>query len=383
MKKVLFFNVSFYGGGVEKMLIDIVNELDKKKYDITVMVMSKEGALKKEYLALQSEHVHIRQCMDYLKPGRNFVEKARNYILIKTAEKSLKWFPGIYHRIAIPEKYDVEIAFMHNQVNPVIASSPNKKSNKIAWVHTDLRMLTTWKKYFGSRRRQGSFYNKFDKIIFISEGVKEAFEELFYVEKPKKVIYNPINETLIRDLALKSEDLPEKRIIRVCAIGRLSHEKNFLMLLRVHKKLLQNGLNHELWIVGEGPERNCLENYIQENGLTQVVLWGYQDNPYKYILTSDFTVCSSRYEGLHLASMESLALGKPVVSCCSVVKELFGNYECGIITENTEDAFYSGLCEILSNQERLRYYTNEAKIAGKAFSIEETISQIEKEVLEG
>lgn len=59
--------------------------------------------------------------------------------------------------IAIRDKYDVEVAFMHDLVNPVIACSTNKSCKKIAWVHTDLRKLTTWKAYFGTRKRQGEF----------------------------------------------------------------------------------------------------------------------------------------------------------------------------------------------------------------------------------
>lgn len=383
MKKVLFFNISFYGGGVEKMLLDIAQRLDKEKYDVTIMVMAKSGAFSEQYLALKSKHIHIRQCFDYLTPGNNIFQKAVNVLKIKLAEKCLKRFPGIYYRLAIKEKFDIEVAFMHNQANAIIASSLNKKSRKIAWVHTDLRKLTTWKQYFGSRKRQEMFYTRFDQIVCISDYVKSAFLELFDVKTPIVVIHNPINESAVLSLSNATKNLPQKTKTRICAVGRLSHEKNFMMLLRVHKRLLERGFDHELWIVGEGTERCKLEAYIREENLNQVTLWGHQKNPYCYIGASDLTVCSSKYEGLHLASMESLALGKPVVSCCSVVKELFGSHECGIITENTEEAFYSGLCKILSNQERLRYYTKEAQIAGKVFSIEATISQIEKEVLEG
>jgi len=377
MKKVLFFNYSFFGGGVEKMLIDIAKGLDKSKYDITIMVMSKTGDFTEQYLKLEEEGVHIRQCFDWMQAGSNFFEKILNVVLINVAEKTRFYLPRLYHLIAIRDKYDVEIAFMHNLVNPVIACSPNNSSKKIAWVHTDLSKLTTWKQYFGSRKRQGKFYNKFDNVICVSNHVKNCLLELFPIKPEPMVIYNSVDRDMILQKSLSTDELPKKTVKRVIAVGRLSHEKNFSMLLRVHKKLIDTGIEHELWIVGEGPERKKLETIIKENGLDRVTLWGYQDNPYKFIVASDFLVCSSFYEGLHIASMESLLLGKPIVSCCGVVKEAFGDRQSGLITENNEDALFDGMNEMLTNEKLLKYCTEEAKIRSKSFDLQYMIHEIE------
>jgi glycosyltransferase involved in cell wall biosynthesis len=122
------------------------------------------------------------------------------------------------------------------------------------------------------------------------------------------------------------------------------------MLIRAHKALVDRGVLHRLVIVGDGPEREKLENLIIELGVEKsVVLTGYQCNPYPYIAASDMTVCSSVYEGLHIASIESLVLEKPVISCCDVVAETFGGYPCGIITENNQEALENGLEKMLTD----------------------------------
>lgn len=376
-KKILLFNTTFFGGGVEKVLIDIANNIDKSKFDVTIMVMSKTGAFTNRYLALESEHIHIRQCFDWMTPGRNMFQKAKNVILIRLAEKARFWFPGLYHRIAIRDRFDIEIAFMHNQVNPIIACSPDKKARKIAWVHTDLRQLTTWKQYFGSRKRQGRFYQKYDEVVCVSQYVKDCLLELFDVRPPVRVIYNPVDRDAILQNSQEEIPTPPKSVPRLCAVGRLSHEKNFAMLLNVHKRLIDAGAEHELWIVGEGPERENLERIIRENALGKVTLWGYRENPYPFIRGSDITVCCSKYEGFHIVSEESLILGKPVVSSCAVVGELFGDCQCGLITDPKEDALFEGLYRMLTDAELLQTCTEEAKKRGEAFDIQKSVRQIE------
>ena len=176
--KIMFFNRTFFGGGVEKALLDIVKNIDTSKHDITIFVRRFEGDFMQQYLALDGEHIHIRRCFDHFKPGRTIFHKIYNVSLIWIAEKCICRFPKIYYMIAIRDKFDIEVAYMHDEATAIIASSSNKKSKKVAWVHTDLRQIKTWKGYFGSRRRQKKYYKRFDKIICVSEYVKNCFQEL-------------------------------------------------------------------------------------------------------------------------------------------------------------------------------------------------------------
>ena len=377
-EKILIYNRTFFGGGAEKVLLDYVRGLDKTKFDITVMVRRDEGAFREQFHALKQEGIHIRVACDWIKPGKNRIEKLRNYILLNVADWCEFRFPAVFYRIAIRERYDAEIAFMHNEAAAIIASSSNRNSKKLLWVHTDLRRINTWKLYFRTRRRQKKFFSKFDHCICVSQIAKQSVEELLGLKKNVMVLHNPVDRERIIQLAQEKCPLTEVEIPTICAVGRLSWEKNFCMLIRAHKNLLDKGVVHRLCIVGDGPERQRLEMLIEELGLKEsVVLAGHQKNPYPFIAAADMTVCSSVYEGLHIASIESLVLGKTVVSCCSVVEEIFGGYECGLITENDQAALENGMERMLTDTELYKRCVDGAAERGKQLGLERAVQQLE------
>jgi glycosyltransferase involved in cell wall biosynthesis len=89
-------------------------------------------------------------------------------------------------------------------------------------------------------------------------------------------------------------------------------------------------------------------------------------------------VCSSNYEGFSTFVTEGLILGKTIVTTdCSGMRELLGESEYGIITENNDDAFTDGLREMLGNPEMLDEYTKKAKLRGQQFSKEELTAKTE------
>lgn len=379
MQKVLFYNRTFFGGGAEKVLIDYIRGMDKRKFDITVMVRRDEGAFREQFLALEQEGVHIRRCCDWIQPGKFVFQKARNYILLSLADRCEFRHPRIFHRIAIREKYDVEIAFMHNEAAAIIASSPNKKSKKFLWVHTDLRRIDSWPMYFGTRKRQRRFFSKYDQIICVSEVARQSVEELLGLTDNVMVLHNPVDREKILKMAQEPCPLPVVPVPTVCAVGRLSWEKNFQMLLYAHANLLKRGIEHRLCIVGDGLERERLTSLIRQLKVEKTVeLVGYQSNPYKYIQSADITVCSSEYEGLHIASIESIVLGKPVVSCCDVVSEVFAGYECGIITKNKPVALEAGLEKMLMNKQFLQRCSTQTIARGKELGLETAVDAVEK-----
>lgn len=380
--KVLFFIRSFFGGGAEKVLLEYVKGLDKGKLNITVMVRYPDGELKEQFMALREQGVDIRWCFDHLKPGKGLLEKAKNTLLLRLADWSAYHSPKLFYRLAIKEKYDVEIAFMHDEAASIIASSTNKRAKKLLWVHTDLRRLTSFKTYFGSRKRQGMYYRKFDKCVCVSQVVADSIRELFGITDNVCVLHNPVDRNRILALAQSPCTLPSVTIPTVCAVGRLSWEKNFTMLINAHANLVNKGVLHRLCIVGEGPERASLEQQIKSLGVEETVaMVGFQSNPYPYIKDAYVTVCSSVYEGLHIASEESLVLGVPVVSCCAVTGEVFGGYECGIITEPDQAAFEAGLEKMLTDPDFRARCAQQAALRGEELGLEQAVAAIGKLLL--
>ena len=93
---------------------------------------------------------------------------------------------------------------------------------------------------------------------------------------------------------------------------------------------------------------------------------------------ADVIACPSRYEGFSTVVTESLILGKPVVTTpCSGMRELLGESEYGIITEDSTEGLYEGLKKMLDDPERRKQYAEAAAIRGQAFSKEKLVAETE------
>lgn len=349
--KILFFIENLSGGGAEKVLCNLVNAMNRKKFEITVETLWRGEAAR--YL---KDGIRYRYCYS----GENRMNQYRSRIEAAA---------GLTYPFYIKDDYDIEVAYLEFGSTKILSRSTNKHAKKIAWVHSDLkRKLDNAPNALEKAKKQ---YDAFDSIVCVSQTVKDSFVELFGREEDTVVLYNTLNESEIRRLAqLTPAELPAKKRLTVVAAGRLAVEKQYDMLLRVHKRLLDNDIEHDLWIVGEGSEREKLEAYISDNHLVEsVTLLGFQTNPYPYMRNADILVCSSRYEGLSTFVAEGLILGKPIVTTdCSGMRELLGDSEYGLITENSEEALFIGMKKMLETEAERKRYAKLAGIRGEAFS---------------
>ena len=177
------------------------------------------------------------------------------------------------------------------------------------------------------------------------------------------------------------EKIFDNNEIKLCGIGTLKNSKGFDRLLRVHKKLLNNGYPVHTYILGEGELRRSMEYFIETEDLTEsVTLLGYQINPYKYLRNCDLFVCTSYAEGFSTAATEALILGVPVCTMeVSGMKEMLGNNnEYGVITPNNEDDFYIALKQLIDDKNLLHHYRKQAELRGKMFDTENTVAEVER-----
>ena len=373
MKKVLLFVDNLDEGGVSKVLFDLLENINREKYDITIMALYNNGMYKDKI----KEYGKFKYCFDIPEPNDNSL-KANLYRkywggMLRLPEKFMyKWF--------IKEKYDIEIAFIHGWSTKFISGSNNKKSKKIAWVHAD---LVTWDRVdgvFKSLEHHKKAYSKFDEVICVSQIVKEGIEKKYNV-KNAKVLYNPINREKILKLSNeKIDDINHSNKFKLISVGRLSKEKGYDRLLRVVKKLVNEQIGCELLIIGSGKEYDKLNSYIKNNNLEyNIKIVGYKENPYKYVKSSDLFVCSSLSEGYSLVIAESLVLGIPVVSTkCSGPIEILRNGENGLLVENSEEGLYKGLKEIINSNELYINYKNRAVKEGTKFGVDNFIKSLEE-----
>lgn len=362
--RILFFIETLSGGGAEKVLRNLVNTMDQSRFEITVQTLWKEKA--KPFLA---PGIRYRWCYAVESP----VNRYRSRV-----EAAL----GLTYPLHIKDRYDVEVAYLEFGSTKILSRSSNAAAKRIAWVHSDLAQKLNGRPE--ALRKVAGQYAAFDRIVCVSQTARDSFVRLFGREQDTVVLYNTIDDAVIREKAALAPSVPvSKRRLTMASVGRLSEEKRYDMLLRIHKKLLDEGLLHDLWIIGEGSQRERLEAYIRGTGLTDSVsLLGFQSNPYPYMKAADLLVCSSLYEGLSTFVTEGLVLGKPVVTTeCSGMRELLGDSEFGLISENSETALLAGIRRLLSDSAARARYASLAEKRGKDFSAQAVTEITERFIL--
>jgi len=362
--KVLFFIESLAGGGAEKILFTIANHINKDRFDITVSTVTMGG-------------IYADQISKIVK-FKPFI-KTRNRLLYKILYHLIYFYLPLrmVYNLLIPKGNDIEVAFCEGFATKLLSYSPNKK--KIAWVHIDM-LLNPWTQQttYPSIEKERNAYLKFDKIMCVSDSVRKSVKTKFGIEA--RTIYNPIDSDEIISKSKEIVPLPVKRKLRLVTIGRLVEQKGYDRLVRVVKKLRDEGCDFELWILGEGPQREMLTDYIDDNNLHGYVkIWGFIPNPYPYITASDVFVCSSRSEGYSTAITEALILGLPVITThCAGMKELLGENKYGIIVENKDMTLGEPLKKMIHDPVYFSMLTGKAKKRGNDFKISALMIPIEK-----
>lgn len=374
-KKILFVIDILRGGGAEKVLVDTVKYLDKNKFDITVLSVFDGG----KYVDEIKKYVNYKYIFPEYKQS-NIFNRILGSIRYRIAKfRLINMNPTILYKTVINEKYDYEVSFLEGYSSSIVSCSSNKDSYKIAWIHTDL-IKNPWSKNYYKYMSEKEIYEKFNKIICVSEDVKKSFIKKFDITENIEVMYNVINEKIILNKSKEIiDDINTSNKFKIVSIGRLSEEKGYMRLLKVHNKLINEGFDYELWIIGEGHEKKALEKYISDNKLNNSVkLLGFKSNPYKYLDRCDLFVCSSITEGFSTVVTESTILGIPTVTTdCPGMSEILGDSEYGLITENNIDGLYNGLKDILNDINIYNYYKTKVVERSKYFKLEERIKEIE------
>jgi glycosyltransferase involved in cell wall biosynthesis len=363
LKKILLIIPNLGGGGAEKVLITLLNRLDLSKYKITLLLIFQEGI----YLKDVPQNVNIK-----------YLFHVKNPLLIKFVYKLFRYIsPRLIYKFFIKEQYNVEIAFLEGIATKLVSGSTNPKSQKIAWVHTDLNNNHLTRHYYKDTKNELEHYKKFNKIVCVSNDAKNGFIKLFNYNPDIEVIYNPIDS---KDIVKKAN---EEKIyyedFTVCSIGRLVEVKGMDRLLRVHAKLIQEGVYHKLNIIGSGPLELELKALCEGLDIKDTVYFqGFQTNPYKFLAASNIFVSSSLMEGFSLVVAEALILGKPVLSTkTSGPSEILANGKYGKLVENSEDGLYKGLKELILNPELCNHFSEMATVRKDFFDLSLILGKIE------
>lgn len=369
MKKVLFLINSLGGGGAERVLVNLVNRLDREKYDITVQTMFGDG-VNREFLASDIKY------------------KSTNAACPQGVSFLYRFIPAqmLYKRFIGNERYDLLIAYMHGAPVKALAGCPDKKVKRIAWLHFGNPGKGSFFKFWHTNKMAFRAYNQMDAIVGVANSVVNEFALFTGIHDKLYTVYNTNDVDRILSMA---QELPvltdagaENDGIRICTAGRLVPQKGYDRLIAVAKRLHDEGYRFSVSIMGTGSDeyRGKLESMIQSNNADAYIrLLGFQKNPYAVMKNSDLYVLSSREEGLATVLTEALFTELPIVATdVSGTREVLGEHdEYGIVVENSEDGIYRGLKRILSDPKLLKCYKGKSKGRADFFAPEKTVKQAE------
>jgi glycosyltransferase involved in cell wall biosynthesis len=295
-KKVLFVVPSLFGGGEERMAVHLVNHLNRDRYEPILAL----GAIEGPYLKDVREDVAIHELG---------AKRARGAF---TAILNMVW----------SLRPDAVVSFLGLNMAVAMARPFFPKGTRVI-----VRQGSTTTAFLGeveqsSRLRAAIYRNAFrtlyrlpDTVVCQCDFMLRDLAENFSLPTTNMVrIYNPVDIENVNKLADDGASPYTGAGPHLLTIGNMSYAKGYDILLPAFKLVRQRHPSATLTIVGNGDNRTMLENLTDELELRDAVRFaGFQSNPFIYHKHADLFISSSRYEGVALVILESLACGTPVV----------------------------------------------------------------------
>lgn len=371
-KKLLIHNGNISIGGQEKMLMEFLNILDSKKYEILLLIEENNGK-RNDYIDripkwIDYKFLTTEEFMNKIEKyqgSKNFLKKLYYSHLLKLKKKiSLKELRKYLNFSDIIIDYDMGLLRNLHKIN-----LQNKKI--IGWSHAGSGELL-------KKKQKRENVNKYDCIVTINETMKNGYLKN-YNNKEVVKIYNFLDFDLIEK---KAEEKLEKDYGKyIISVGSLTENKNHKLLINVFKILKDKyKVSEKLLIAGEGKERENLEKQIRELNLeNDVLLLGQKENPYKYIKNSELYILPSKSEGFSLTLVEAMYLQKMIISTHNNgSEELVKENKYGVLIENNADKMAEKINYYLKNRDERKKYEELGYERAKDFSKENGKKVIEE-----
>lgn len=318
-KKILFYNGSLRMGGIERVLVEVLQNLDKDKYEIDLVI---EDGIRSLNVFEKDIPKYIN--LYYLKSEEliqktDWYRQRRKNPLYRIIYQMMMGYEGYIKRKKLKElgknkKYDVVIDFdmgLSKFIDLIVTDK------KIAWVHANIE---SWYKKKSRIERLGKRLSKYDKIVTICDAMKDSTIKLYpFLKKKITRIYNPFNFKRIRTLAEEKVDkkleyyFNEKYFVSIMRLTLA--QKDFGTLIKGFKLAKEKEIKEKLYILGDGPDKEKIRELIKKEKMEkEIFLLGNIKNPYPWIKNSEALVHSSKYEGLPTVLIEALILNKLVIS---------------------------------------------------------------------
>ena len=356
--RICIIATRLFTGGFTTSMINMIDELEKHDIDVDLLFLEPE----KNEIECNFNVVDINT---YNRLKKDIISKIQSYLIrykLHNIDKKLKddtlavkrvQYAIIYRVLTYMPKidltgYDSVISWEELTCNYFLAYNVKAKK-KIGYVHPDY-VLSKF-----SKEVDEPVFKKLDKIVSVSNGTLETIKRVF-PKMEEKMIYIPNvnNVEKIRAKANENIETFEKSAFDIVTVCRLSiYHKGLDRLLRIAKRLEEDKIEYNWYIVGEGDGRKEMEEYIAANDIQNVHLVGNRENPYPYMKKADLFALQSNYEGRPVVVDEAIIIGTPVLvtnfeSAKEQVKE-----EYGYVIEMDEEKIYNKIKDIITNPEQL------------------------------
>lgn len=392
-KNILIYCGSFLNNGITASAINLLNNIDYTKYDVSIISTSELNKVSEYNISNVNYNAKIiYRCGKMLSLKNEYVKYkhiSSNGLLenINEDKEILSLYQREFKRLFGNSKFDVVIDFGGYSEFWALLFATSKINKRIIYQHSDMM-----KEYNMNRFPHGKvifpLYNNFTNIISVSKHVmnnnkKNLLNWNIEVEKKLNYIPNTINYKNIIQLSnhkssikLNNKDycignyeykngnkiileafpsVDETRINFIC-IGRISPEKDHEKLIRAFKRVNEVNRNTKLYIVGEGVLSKTLEKQIIELDMQEdIILTGQLKNPFSLAKQCDCFVLSSNHEGQPMVLLEMLILNKDIIAT-----DIPGNRSVledgyGMLCDNTEEGLVEAMINYISNKDKYSF----------------------------
>ena len=355
MKKILFVCYGLGIGGIERCLVNLINELDSNLYDIDLLLLNPEYNLLDEItnkvtlLDTFKYSMNTENTYNHYKQEKNILKKVNNiskYIIFRLINKYGQRPWKVFNKVE--KKYDIAISYSQNGLTPYYVIDKVNATRKYLWYHNG--------DYEGKGKKYKldlEYYSQFNNVVAVSTDCQKKLVQYFSNIQDRIIVMNNIVDTeRIINLSNSDETIEiNKDSFSILTVGRLTKEKGGELAVNVCKKLVDSGFNIKWYGVGDGNQFGFLKELVNKLELGDVFyLLGNKKNPYVYMNQCDLYVQPSKYEAYCTTTNEARILNKPIITTdVGGMRDQFIDKETALIVNGEVDDIYKAVKSLIED----------------------------------